>query len=557
MQFWTSMAAVLLCCTMIASSSRAHEVRRAEPSAPAEASATVPLYDNLGNLTYPVTTLSPLAQRYFDQGLRLTYAFNHAEALRAFREAQWQDPNCAMCYWGEAFVLGPNINAPMDETAGSPAVAAITQAKALAPRVSAREQTLINALVTRYTDAPKTERAALDRAYAEAMAEATRRFPDDTEIAVLAIDAIMNLSPWDYWEADGKTPKGQIGDAIRIAEHVLARHPDHPGAIHLYIHLTEASAAPERAEPYANRLAALMPGAGHLVHMGSHTFFRVGRYQDSAEANKAAVKADEAYLARVQDAGLYAYGYYPHNIHFVLVSAQMMGDSKTTLEYAQRLDGKIPDAMAEKVGWVQAIKTAPYFAHAQFSTPETILALPDPGDKFPFVKAMWHYARGVGLAAQGHIELAQQEAAHIAEITQRADFSFLLAWTVPAPDLLRLARHVVEGRIAQAQGDPARAIKEFQVAVSIQDTLAYMEPPYWYYPVRQSLGAALLEAGKPAEAEQVFTQSLAQFPHNGWALYGLMKAQQAQNNEAAAQETEKRLKQTWAGDPAMLTLKRL
>ncbi len=329
----------------------------------------------------------------------------------------------------------------------------------------------------------------MDWAYAEAMAEATRRFPDDTEIAVLSMDAIMNLSPWDYWEADGKTPKGQIGDAIRIAEHVLARHPDHPGAIHLYIHLTEASAAPERAEPYANRLAALMPGAGHLVHMGSHTFFRVGRYQDSAETNKAAVKADEAYLARVKDAGLYAYGYYPHNIHFVLVSAQMMGDSKTALEYVRRLEGKIPDAIAEKAGWVQAIKTAPYFAHAQFSTPETILALPDPGDKFPFVKAMWHYARGVSSAAQGHIAPAQQEAAHIAEITQRADFSFLLAWTVPAPDLLRLARHVVEGRIALAQGDPARAIEEFQVAVSIQDALAYMEPPYWYYPVRQSLGA--------------------------------------------------------------------
>ncbi len=557
MGFWTSMVVVVLSSTVMVSSTRAHEVRVAEQAALAEARHAVPLYDDLGNLTYPVTTPIPLAQHYFDQGLRLTYAFNHAEALRAFHEAQRQDPNCAMCYWGEAFVLGPNINAPMDETVGNPAVVAITQAKALAPQANEREQALINALAKRYVDDLKTERAALNRAYAEAMAEATRRFPDDAEIAVLSIDAIMNLSPWDYWEADGKTPKGQIGDALRTAERVLSQHPEHPGAIHLYIHLTEASAAPERAEPYANRLAALMPGAGHLVHMSSHTFFRVGRYQDSTETNKAAVKADEAYLARVKDAGLYAYGYYPHNIHFVLVSAQMIGDGKTALEYAQRLEGKIPDAMAEKVGWVQAIKTAPYFAHAQFSTPETILALPDPGDKFPFVKAMWHYARGVGLAAQGHSEQAQQEAAHIAELTQKADFSFLLAWTVPAPDLLRLARHVVEGRIALAQGNPARAIKEFQVAVSIQDTLAYMEPPYWYYPVRQSLGAALLAAGKPADAEQVFTQSLTQVPHNGWALYGLMKAQQAQNHEAAAKETAKRLQQTWVGDPATLTLTRL
>jgi tetratricopeptide (TPR) repeat protein len=342
-----------------------------------------------------------------------------------------------------------------------------------------------------------------------------------------------------------------------VAERVLAQHPDHPGAIHLYIHLTEASTTPERAEPYANRLAALMPGAGHLVHMGSHTFFRVGRYQDSADTNKAAVKADEAYLARARVEGVYPYGYYPHNIHFVVASAQMSGDGQTALEYAQRLDNKIPDAIAQQVGWVQAIKTAPYFAHAQFSRPETILALPDPGDTFPFVKAMWHYARGVALAAQGSFEPAQREAAHIAEINQKADFSFLLAGAVPAPDLLRLARHVLQGRIALDQGQAEQASKEFQVAVSIQDTLAYMEPPYWYYPVRQSLGAALLATGRAAEAEQAFTQSLEQFPDNGWALYGLMHAQRAQHKEAAAQETEKRFKQVWAGDLATLTLGRL
>src|SRR5215831_17945031 len=502
MIFWQSLVVGLLSGAIMAGSASAHEPQTSVRLAQAEASAAVPLYTNLGNLTYPITTPNPLAQRYFDQGLRLTYAFNHAEALRAFREAQRQDPTCAMCYWGEAFVLGPNINAPMDETAGNPAVAAITKAKALAPRASEREQALINALVTRYTDAPKTERAALDRAYAEAMAEATRRFPDDTEIAVLTIDAIMNLSPWDYWEVDGKTPKGQIGDAIRIAEHVLARHPDHPGAIHLYIHLTEASATPERAEPYANRLAALMPGAGHIVHMGSHTFFRVGRYQDSVAANQAAVRVDEAYLARAKTEGIYAYGYYTHNIHFVMASAQMTGDGKTALEYAQRLEGKLPEAIVEKVGLTQPIKVAPYFVHAQFSSPETILALPDPGDKFPFIKAMWHYARGVARAAQGNIEQAESEAARIAELHQKADFSSLLAWAIPAPDLLQLARHVVEGRIAVAQGDTARAVKEFEVAISIQDAIAYMEPPYWYYPVRQSLGAALLAAGKPAEAEQ-------------------------------------------------------
>jgi tetratricopeptide (TPR) repeat protein len=557
MSFGKRLAVLLVSAVLVASNTLAHEQVASATHTAAEAGSAVPLYEDLGTLTYPVTTSNQLAQRYFDQGLRLTYAFNHAEALRGFREAQRLDATCAMCYWGEAFVLGPNINAPMDEAAGHPAVAAMAKARAHAPHASAREQALINALAIRYSPDPKADRAALNQAYADAMADAAQRFPDDDEIAVLYVDAVMNLSPWDYWETDGKIPKGKIGEAVRSAEKVLARNPDHPGAIHLYIHLTEASATPERAEPYANRLAALMPGAGHLVHMPSHTFFRVGRYQDSAETNKVAVKADEAYLAKVKADGLYPYGYYPHNIHFVLASAQMAGDAQTALEYARRLEGKIPDAMAEQVGWIQVIKTAPYFAHAQLSSPEAILALPDPGGKFPLVQAAWHYARGVAFAAKGDIEQARSEAAHIAELNQKTDFSYLLAWGVPAPDLLRLARHVLEGRIAQAQGHTAQAIKEFQVGVSIQDTLAYMEPPYWYYPVRQSLGAALLMAGKPAEAEQVFTQSLEQFPHNGWTLYGLMQAQQAQGNETAARATEQRFKQAWLGDTKSLNLKRL
>jgi tetratricopeptide (TPR) repeat protein len=513
--FWKFMAAFLLSAALMASGVFAHEPRTSAQSPQTEVSPRVPLYDDLGTLTYAVTTTSTLAQRYFDQGLRLTYAFNHAEALRAFHEAQRQDPDCAVCYWGEAFVLGPNIKAPMNEAAGNPALAALKKARALAPHAGDREQALINAIAARYTDDPNADRAGLGQAYAKAMAEAVQRFPDDHEIAVFYVDALMNLSPWDYWEADGKTPKGKIGKAIRTVEHVLAANPDHPGAIHLYIHLTEASATPERAEPYANRLATLMPGAGHIVHMGSHTFFRVGRYQDSATINQAAVKADEAYLAKVKATGIYPYGYYPHNIHFVLASAQMAGDGKTAIAFAKQLEGKIPDAMAEQVGWLQAIKAAPYFVHAQFSNPETILALPDPGNTFPLVQVMWHYARGVAFAATGDIEHAQIEAVKIAALNQKSDFSYLLAWAVPAPDLLSLARHVVEGRSAQAQKDTKKAIKEFQVAVAIQDSLAYMEPPYWYYPVRQSLGAALLAAGKPAAAEKLFRHSLENFPNNG------------------------------------------
>jgi tetratricopeptide (TPR) repeat protein len=547
---------MVLSTAMMASHAVAHEPTSATP-APEGAGASVPLYDDLGDLTYPITTTNKMAQRYFDQGLRLTYAFNHAEARRAYRQAQQLDADCAMCYWGEAFVLGPNINAAMDDAAGNPAVTAITKAETLARHASTREQALIDALAKRYASDPGKDRTALDRTYADAMAEATRRFPGDDEIAVLYVDALMNLAPWDYWEADGTTPKGRIGDAIRTAETVLARHPNHPGAIHLYIHLTEASATPERAEPYANRLAALMPGAGHLVHMPAHTFFRVGRYQDSAATNRAAVQADEAYLAKAKAEDIYRSGYYPHNIHFVLISAQMAGDRQTALAYAKRLEGKIDDAMAARVGWIQAILPAPYFAHVQFSPPDTILTLPDPGGKFPFVQAMWHYARGVAFAGKGDVEAARREAAKIAEINQKTASNYPADLAGVAPDVLRLARHVVEGRIAQAEGDTARAVQEFRVAAGIQDALPYLEPPYWYYPVHQSLGAALLQAGKAAEAETAFKQSLEQFPRNGWALYGLMKAQQAQGKEVAAQETAQRFKQAWAGDPRDLDLGRL
>ncbi len=369
------------------------------PAAAATAGAAPPLFDNLGTHSHPITTADPVAQRYFDQGLRLTYAFNHPEALRAFKEAQRRDPDCAMCWWGEAFVLGPNINAPMDGAAENPSLVAIANAQARAGRASPVEQALIAALGQRYLRGQ--ERTALDRAYADAMAAVHERFPDDQEVAVLFADAVMNTSPWDYWEADGRTAKGRAGEAVAAIEQVLAANPDHPGAIHLYIHLTEASATPERAEPYADRLAALMPGAGHIVHMPSHTWFRIGRYLDSLSTNIAAVEADEAYLAQAKDAGYYPYTYYPHNIHFALVSAQMAGDAEHMLWAAERLQGKIPDEVAGSIGWVQIILPAPYYAHAQFSDPETILALADPGDGFPFVKAMWHYARGVAEAATG------------------------------------------------------------------------------------------------------------------------------------------------------------
>jgi tetratricopeptide (TPR) repeat protein len=520
-------------------------------ASPAEAvaddAADPPLWEGLGNLSYRITTDSDMAQRYFDQGLRLAYAFNHGEAYRAFKQAQALDPGCAMCFWGEAFVLGANINAGMEPAAVQPAFIALTNAKARAAGASAREQALIDALATRYSTVPGADPAALAGAYADAMAAAHAQFPEDQDIAVLFADALMNTSPWDYWELDGRTPKGRLGEAAAALEGVLAANPDHAGAIHMYIHLTEASATPEKAEPYADRLADLMPAAGHIVHMPAHTYYRVGRYLDSLTTNIKAVEADEAYLAQVAATGAYPYGYYPHNIHFVLVSAQMAGDAEHMLWAAERLNGKIPDDVAAEVGWIQIILPAPYFAHAQFSAPDVVLGLEDPGDTFPYVKAMWHYARGVAYATEGDLAAARAEAARIADINQSADFEMLLAWYVPAPDVLRLARHVLEGRIAQAEGNLERAIQEFEVAVQIQDSLPYLEPEYWYYPVRQSLGATLLMAGRPAEATEVFRAALLDKPNNGWALYGLMQAYDAAGDHPAKAAAEKLFGKAWAG----------
>jgi tetratricopeptide (TPR) repeat protein len=445
----------------------------------------------------------------------------------------------------------------MEEDAVQPAFVAMTNAKARAANASAREQALIEALAARYSTDPDADPTALAEAFADAMAEVHAQFPDDQIVAVLYADALMNTSPWDYWEADGRTFKGRLGEAAEALEGVLAANPDNPAAIHLYIHLTEASATPEKAEPYADRLAALMPAAGHIVHMPSHTYYRTGRYLDSLKTNVAAVEADEAYLAQVEATGAVPYGYYPHNIHFVLVSAQMAGDAEHMLWAADRLEGKIPDQVAGEVGWIQVILPAPYFAHAQFSPPDVVLGIEDPGDTFPFVKAMWHYARGVAQAAKGDLEAARAEASRIAAINQTADFEMLLAWAVPAPDVLRLARHVLEGRIAQAEGDLDRAIREFEVAVQIQDSLPYLEPEYWYYPIRQSLGATLLMAGRAEEALETFQAALIDAPNNGWALYGLMEAQTALGDEVGAAASAKLLEQAWAGERDLLALARL
>ena len=485
------------------------EMKAATPT-PDFADSDPPLWQGLGAVNYKITTANPQAQAYFDQGLRLTYAFNHGEAQRAFRKAQKLDPACAMCFWGEALVLGPNINLPMQDDAAAPAFATAQKAKALAGGASAREQALIAAVAERYSQDPKADRAPLDAAYAAAMAKVAAQFSDDDEIAVLYAESVMDLSPWNYWQPGGHDPNPQSAPIVPTLEGVLARNPSHPGAIHYYIHAVEASDRPERAEPYADRLRGAIPNAGHLVHMPSHIYYRVGRYLDALADNKVAVGVDEKYLAETgAPMGVYRLGYYPHNIHFVMASAQMAGDGVTVIAAADKLRGLIPDELARGIALVQPVKAAPYFAHAQFSTPDAILALPDPGDTIPYVKAIWHYARGIAQAARHDFDAAKAEANAIEIIEHTADFSLLNASGVPAQEVLKLARTVILGRIAQAQGNFAAAVDQFAQAALIQDALPYTEPPYWYYPVRQSLAAALLQAGRLPEAEDQFMRPQA------------------------------------------------
>lgn len=519
--------------------------------------AEPPLRKDLGSLSYPISTKNTEAQAYFDQGLRLAANFNHAEAVRAFRKAQRLDPNCALCFLGEALVLGPNINVPMAPEANAPALAALRKAQALAAGASEKEKDLISAVAARYSDDPNAERPKLDVAFADATAALSDKYPDDLELAVIAAEAGMDTQPWDYWQPGGKEPKGRTADVQKRLEHVLAKSPDHPWAIHLYIHLVEASDRPERAEPYADRLAALMPGAGHIVHMPSHIYFRVGRYADSLEANKAASKVDEDYITQTGAVGVYPIGYYSHNIHFVLVSAQLLGESKTVLEQADKLDKWLSNEIATAIPIAQPVKAAPYFAWAQYADPDTILALPDPPGAPPYVKAMWHYARGTAFAAKKDVAAARAEADAIRQIAKETDWSTLDAWGIPALPVLEVAGQVVLARAAQAENDENAAVDHFRKAADAQDMIPYMEPPYWYYPVRQSLGAALIKTGHPEEAEKEFLAALERERSSAWALYGLKEAAKAKGDTAAEQKAAEDFAKAWRGDVGMLTLERL
>jgi tetratricopeptide (TPR) repeat protein len=538
------------------------EISPAAPSAaksvaPAGAADEPVLMRGLGNSTFKVTTSSKLAQQFFDQGYRLAWGFNHDEARRAFRKAQALDPQCAMCFWGEAWVLGPNINSPMDPKAYPSAATAMQSARALASRATPHEQALIDALARRYQPEAPADRAPLDKAYADAMRSVASRFPKDTGIATLYADALMNVAPWDYWEPGGRKLRPAVADLVPTLERVLEHDPNHAGAIHLYIHAVEASDNPQRAEQHADRLAKLTPNAGHLVHMPSHIYFVLGRYKDSLAANVRAVQVDEAYIQAHKPSGVYPLGYYPHNVHFVMVSAQMGGDGKTVLAAADKLARLIPAEVAAEALMLQPIKAAPYFAHAQFAAADTILKLPEPEKNLPYSEAAWRYARGVAHAQRNDVQSAARELAEIERIIKSTDYKPFDAWKIPAQDVMQIAAHVLRARMAQAAKDHDTTVRELEAAIKLQDALPYMEPAYWYYPVRQTLGAVLLTKGDNGAAREAFGESLARTPNNAWALYGLQQAYAREGKKREAKAVEARFRAAWTGGKESVDLARL
>ena len=515
------------------------------------------LYGNLGKLHFPVSSKVPKVQAWFDQGLILAFGFNHAEAQRAFREAQKLDPNCAICHWGEALILGPNINVPMMPEAQAPALAALAKAVELAPKANAKEQALIAALEKRYSRDPKAERPALDQAFAAAMKDVAARYPRDDTVQVLYAESVMDTQPWDYWEAGGTKTKGNAGEIVGSLERVLKRNPRHPGAVHLYIHAMEASNHPESALPHARRLGALVPGAGHLVHMPAHIYYRLGMYRESLETNKRAIMVDERYFSTSPSDPLYKVAYYPHNIHFVMVSAQMGGDGKTAVDAAGKLDASIPDEVAKQFAIMQPVKAAPYTTHAQFSDAKAILALPEASPDLALVQAMRHYSRAIAYAQMKDATGAKAEIAALEKMEKERDFKEFVDWQVPAKEIVQTARLVATGRLADALGDLDGAAKAYEDAIFIEDSLAYMEPPYWYFPVRQSLASVRLRQGRLDEAEKAFRESLARVRNNGWALAGLAETYKRQGNAKAEKATREAMAKAWLGDKAGPDLARL
>ena len=511
---------------------------------PADQTEAPPLFDNLGSLHHPITTTSEEAQRYFDQGLRLVYAFNHEEAIRSFEAAAQLDSQAAMPYWGIALALGPNINSEMEKKDERRAIEMVQKARRLAGHITPVEQAYIEALVTRYVGRKGVKRKGLDEAYAKAMRSVAQRFPEDADAATLFAEALMDLRPWDFWKPDGQ-PQPGTEEIVTTLEAVLVKNPDHPGACHYYLHAVEASLQPERALPCADRLPGLMPGAGHLVHMPAHIYMRVGKYHEAVEGNQQAAHVDEQYFASQHPTGEYADGYYRHNLHFLWASLAMEGRNVEAMKAARDVAATVTVEEASKDRSKEFYLPTPIFSMIRFGRWEELLKEPVPPKGLRLMDGMWRLGRGLALVATGRLPGAEGEHVVLAGLTKQIRRDRTTEEKTQRA-LLKIAERILSGEIAARRQRYDDAIRLFEEAIKMEEALPYSEPPLWPLSVRHHLGAVLLLADRPSEAEAVYHADLLRHPDNGWALTGLIQSLQAQQKDDQAAVAEDRFKKAWA-----------
>jgi tetratricopeptide (TPR) repeat protein len=510
-----------------------------------EQQGRTPLYDNLGTYHMAITTRSPVAQRYFDQGLRLTYGFNHDEAIKSYREGIREDSTCAMCWWGVAYALGPNINLPMDTAAVRPAWEAVQQAAKYAPVASAKERAYVRALQARYAADPPADRAPLDSAWASAIGEVSRHYPRDDDAATLHAEALMDLRPWNYWNNAGKPRAPSTLETVTILERIVKRTLDNPGACHFYIHAIEASTFAARALPCAERLGSLVPGAGHLVHMPTHIYMRVGRWEDAAEHNAHAVHVDQEYVEARHPTGVYPLGYIPHNYHVMWEALDMLGRSEDALAAARTIAGKVPADVVRMIPPFEYYSPVVLFTLARFSRWDDVLAEPAPDSGLRYTTGVWHYTRGLAFAAKGKLDSAAVERDSLAAIATAIPPE-AMANLNSMRTLLQIGERHLAGALAARQKRTDNAVRAIRAGIALEDELTYDEPSAWALPLRQQLGALLLAAGRPKEAETAYREDLVRYPNNGWSLHGLAVSLKAQGRTKEAAAAAAAFQKAWA-----------
>jgi tetratricopeptide (TPR) repeat protein len=529
-------------------------------SLPIQGPVGATLLEGLGNYHFAITA-KPEVHRWFDQGLMLTYGFNHDAAERSFLRATELDPDCAMCWWGAALVVGPHVNAAMDPANNAAAWTRLQKAIALAPKATPREQAYIRALSARYAENPPKVRKPLDAAYVEATRKLTAQFPDDLDAATFHAEAMMDTQPWDYYDAKLQ-PKGHTAEIVSTLESVIKRNPDHAGALHLYVHAVEASANPQRGVAAADHLRTLIPASGHLVHMPAHIYSRVGRWHDAVLANQVAIQADDAYLAicRGNTKGVYPLGYVPHNHHFLWFAASMEGTGTLAKSAAEHTAAKtnLPELMRQPgFAGLQQYSLTPWFYRVRFGRWEEIVGAPNPAPDLPYVTAIWHYAQGMAAVRQKRLDEADQHYKELAKLAADPVMETLTMWDrYPLSHAARIAERTLAGELATARGDRAAGIAALREAAAIEDQIPYDEPPGWHAPTRHTLGVMLLAAGQPAEAEAAYREELKRNPDNGWSLFGLAQSLRAQKRDAEAAEVDGRFAKAWQNADIKLTASR-